>query len=51
MTEIVEDTSECIDTELLEKDHQNSGEDISKKNEAIKLVQKRCRMLQNCMKV
>lgn len=40
MTEIVEDTSECIDTELLEKDHQNSGEDISKKNESHKISPK-----------
>ena len=40
MTEIVEDTSECIDTELLEKDHQNSGEDISKKNESPRISPK-----------
>lgn len=40
MTEIVEDTSECIDTELLEKDHQNSWEDISKKNESHKISPK-----------
>lgn len=40
ITEIVEDTSECIDTELLEKDHQNSGEDISKKNESHKISPK-----------
>ena len=42
MIEIVEDTSECIDTELLERNIKIQGKISLKKMKAIKLVQKRC---------